>query len=157
MAKPCLWEIGITRVGQNTCVKMLAKSDSDLGGEDKIVCSEEGYTWNEQVRIIIPGHIGGRMVKWLEEIEVTNQESQNHYHFHDNRVLPSHVDEALAKAEGKRTGSSVEKALTFQVATWDSFERIFWILNLKMWSKDHKSYNNMKCRFSLALNLLVAS
>ena len=54
-----------------------------------------------QVRMIIPGHIGGRMVKWLEEIEVTDRESQNHYHFHDNRVLPSHVDEALAKAEGE--------------------------------------------------------
>ena len=27
-------------------------------------------------------------------------ESQNYYHFHDNRVLPSHVDEALANKEG---------------------------------------------------------
>ena len=62
--------------------------------------------------MIIPGHIGGRMVKWLEEIEVTDKESQNHYHFHDNRVLPSHVDEALAKAEGKLclcTASLVEQ------------------------------------------------
>lgn len=50
--------------------------------------------------MIIPGHIGGRMVKWMEEIEVTTQESQNHYHFHDNRVLPSHVEEAQAKEEG---------------------------------------------------------
>lgn len=50
--------------------------------------------------MIIPGHIGGRMVKWLEEIEVADSESDNHYHFMDNRVLPSHVDEALAKQEG---------------------------------------------------------
>lgn len=28
-------------------------------------------------------------------------ESQNYYHFHDNRVLPSHVDEALANKEGE--------------------------------------------------------
>ena len=41
------------------------------------------------------------MVKWLEEIEVAESESDNHYHFMDNRVLPSHVDEALAKEEGK--------------------------------------------------------
>ena len=54
-----------------------------------------------QVRMIIPGHIGGRMVKWLEEIEVADSESDNHYHFMDNRVLPSHVDEALAKEEGE--------------------------------------------------------
>lgn len=53
-----------------------------------------------QVRMIIPGHIGGRMVKWLEEVEVAASESDNHYHYMDNRVLPSHVDEALAKEEG---------------------------------------------------------
>ena len=41
------------------------------------------------------------MVKWMEEIEVADSESDNHYHFMDNRVLPSHVDEALAKEEGK--------------------------------------------------------
>ncbi len=52
------------------------------------------------VRIIIPGFIGGRMVKWLEEITVTETESQNHYHFFDNRVLPSHVDQDLANKEG---------------------------------------------------------
>ncbi|KAI7840579.1 hypothetical protein COHA_005732 [Chlorella ohadii] len=52
------------------------------------------------LRLIIPGYIGGRMIKWLEEITVTEIESQNYYHFHDNRVLPSHVDEALANKEG---------------------------------------------------------
>ena len=40
------------------------------------------------------------MVKWLEEITVTEGESDNFYHFHDNRVLPSHVTEVLAKKEG---------------------------------------------------------
>ena len=40
------------------------------------------------------------MVKWLEEITVTESESDNFYHFHDNRVLPSHVTEQLAKSEG---------------------------------------------------------
>lgn len=52
------------------------------------------------IRIIIPGYIGGRMVKWLKKIVVTSQESGNYYHFHDNRVLPSHVDAETAKAEG---------------------------------------------------------
>ena len=47
------------------------------------------------------GYIGGRMVKWLEEITVTEGESDNFYHFHDNRVLPSHVTEQMAKAEGE--------------------------------------------------------
>ena len=52
------------------------------------------------VRVIIPGMIGGRMVKWLTEIEVTKKESTNYYHYFDNRVLPSHVDAEKATAEG---------------------------------------------------------
>ena len=31
---------------------------------------------------------------------MTAEESQNFYHFHDNRVLPSHVDADLAAKEG---------------------------------------------------------
>ena len=52
------------------------------------------------VRMIIPGFIGGRMVKYLEEIVVQQEESNNHYHYMDNRVLPPHVDAEIAKAEG---------------------------------------------------------
>ena len=52
------------------------------------------------VRMIIPGFIGGRMVKWLKRIVVTTQESESYYHYKDNRVLPPHVDAELANAEG---------------------------------------------------------
>jgi nitrate reductase (NAD(P)H) len=52
------------------------------------------------LRVIIPGYIGGRMIKWLEEVSVAADESSNYFHFHDNRVLPSHVDEVAANAEG---------------------------------------------------------
>lgn len=52
------------------------------------------------VRMIIPGFIGGRMVKWLKRIVVTSGESDNFYHFNDNRVLPSHVDADTANSEG---------------------------------------------------------
>ena len=52
------------------------------------------------VRMIIPGYIGGRMVKWLKRILVTTAESENYYHYHDNKVLPSIVDAELAKADG---------------------------------------------------------
>ncbi|CAL5220115.1 g2068 [Coccomyxa viridis] len=62
----------------------------------RLLTPDHGYP----LRIIIPGYIGGRMVKWLEEITVTEGESDNFYHFHDNRVLPSHVTEQLAKSEG---------------------------------------------------------
>ncbi|KAH6558685.1 hypothetical protein KP509_1Z050000 [Ceratopteris richardii] len=61
------------------------------------------------VRTIVPGHVGARMVKWLTRITVTNKESDNHYHYHDNKVLPSHVDADTANAEGwwHRPGYSI--------------------------------------------------
>lgn len=62
----------------------------------RLLTPDHGYP----VRIIIPGHIGGRMVKYLEEITVTEKESDSFYHYFDNRVLPSHVDPELAKKEG---------------------------------------------------------
>mmetsp|Transcript_69563 Transcript_69563/g.77827 ORF Transcript_69563/g.77827 Transcript_69563/m.77827 type:complete len:888 (+) Transcript_69563:61-2724(+) len=43
------------------------------------------------VRLIIPGYIGGRMIKWLKHINVIRHETKNHYHYHDNRILPPHV------------------------------------------------------------------
>lgn len=52
------------------------------------------------VRVIIPGYIGGRMIKWLTDITVTSDESDNHYHYFDNRVLPPQVDAEKALAEG---------------------------------------------------------
>jgi len=43
------------------------------------------------VRMIIPGYIGGRMIKWLKQINVIEHETENHYHYHDNRILPPHI------------------------------------------------------------------
>ncbi|RUP47261.1 nitrate reductase [Jimgerdemannia flammicorona] len=62
----------------------------------QLLTPDHGYP----VRIIIPGVIGGRMVKWLAQIIVSEKESSNHYHYHDNRVLPSHVDAETAKKDG---------------------------------------------------------
>eukprot|EP00439_Symbiodinium_sp_Y106_P063839 s4047_g9.t3 len=52
------------------------------------------------LRTILPGCIGGRMVKWLSSMWVSDHPSENHYHYFDNRVLPPHVDVDLAYAEG---------------------------------------------------------
>mmetsp|Transcript_41391 Transcript_41391/g.100458 ORF Transcript_41391/g.100458 Transcript_41391/m.100458 type:complete len:814 (-) Transcript_41391:553-2994(-) len=52
------------------------------------------------LRLIIPGYIGGRMIKWLSEITVTTEESDNFFHYNDNRVLPEHVTAEIANAEG---------------------------------------------------------
>eukprot|EP00928_Gymnodinium_smaydae_P010609 TRINITY_DN1399_c0_g1_i1.p1 TRINITY_DN1399_c0_g1~~TRINITY_DN1399_c0_g1_i1.p1 ORF type:complete len:902 (-),score=171.45 TRINITY_DN1399_c0_g1_i1:537-3242(-) len=52
------------------------------------------------LRTLLPGCIGGRMIKWLCKMWVAAEPSDNHYHFFDNRVLPPHVDAALATEEG---------------------------------------------------------
>jgi NAD(P)H-flavin reductase/cytochrome b involved in lipid metabolism/truncated hemoglobin YjbI len=52
------------------------------------------------IRVIIPGYIGGRMVKWLTHITVQAQEDSSHYHYHDNRVLPPQIDAERAIKEG---------------------------------------------------------
>lgn len=61
----------------------------------KRLTPDHGYP----IRMIIPGIIGGRMVKWLDKISVTNKESDSWYHFHDNRVLPPNVDAERANKE----------------------------------------------------------
>ena len=43
------------------------------------------------LRIVIPGQIGGRSVKWLKRIVVSSEPSDNWYHIYDNRVLPTMV------------------------------------------------------------------
>lgn len=43
------------------------------------------------LRVVIPGQIGGRSVKWLKKLIVTEGPSDNWYHIYDNRVLPTMV------------------------------------------------------------------
>ncbi|EEC83712.1 hypothetical protein OsI_29540 [Oryza sativa Indica Group] len=40
-----------------------------------------------------------RIVNWVKRIIVTTAESDNYYHYKDNRVFPSHVDAELANAD----------------------------------------------------------
>ncbi|OAG00994.1 nitrate reductase [Paraphaeosphaeria sporulosa] len=44
------------------------------------------------LRVVIPGQIGGRSVKWLKKLIITAEPSDNWYHIYDNRVLPTMVD-----------------------------------------------------------------
>ncbi|KIW68544.1 hypothetical protein PV04_04483 [Phialophora macrospora] len=45
------------------------------------------------VRVLIPGFVGGRSVKWLSRIWITDHENESYYHIWDNRVLPSFITE----------------------------------------------------------------
>ncbi|CAE8624847.1 unnamed protein product [Polarella glacialis] len=54
------------------------------------------------VRLLMPGYIGGRMIKWLSTITVTETEGDEHSHYHwfDNRVFPKHISsKEIATAE----------------------------------------------------------
>ncbi|KAE8653878.1 Nitrate reductase [Hibiscus syriacus] len=90
----------------------------------KLLTPDHGFP----IRMIIPGFIGGRMVKWLKRIIVTTQESENYYHYKDNRVLPSHVDAELANEEGggkkvTRVEVTMDGGETWQVCTLDHTEK----------------------------------
>lgn len=45
------------------------------------------------VRLLIPGYVGGRCVKWLKRVWVSEKENDSYYHIWDNRVLPAFVTE----------------------------------------------------------------
>jgi nitrate reductase (NAD(P)H) len=59
--------------------------------------ADHGYP----LRLISPGNIGGRMVKWLTKIVVSHEESQHYLHFWDNKLLPTQVMPEEARAERK--------------------------------------------------------
>lgn len=48
----------------------------------KLLTPDHGFP----IRLIVPGYIGGRMIKWLTNIDLQAQESQDYYHFYDNRL-----------------------------------------------------------------------
>ena len=52
------------------------------------------------VRIIVPGYTAGRMVKWLKHINVIDHETRNHWHYHDNRLLPPNITAEQGIKEG---------------------------------------------------------
>ena len=53
------------------------------------------------LRLVVPGQIGGRSVKWLKKIIVSDKESEAFLHYFDNRMLPSTLMPEQARAEDK--------------------------------------------------------
>lgn len=53
------------------------------------------------LRAVIPGQIGGRSVKWLTKLIVTEGPSDNWYHIYDNRVLPTMISPEESANEPK--------------------------------------------------------
>ncbi|EAW07550.1 nitrate reductase NiaD [Aspergillus clavatus NRRL 1] len=51
------------------------------------------------LRAVVPGQIGGRSVKWIKKLILTDAPSDNWYHIYDNRVLPTMVAPEMAAQE----------------------------------------------------------
>ncbi|KAL7628960.1 hypothetical protein AAE478_000478 [Parahypoxylon ruwenzoriense] len=76
-----------------TCVKMSWAMDTNRGIMVAHRMNGEALSpdHGKPLRIIVPGQIGGRSVKWLKKITVTAEPSDNWYHIYDNRVLPTMI------------------------------------------------------------------
>ncbi|RAL11103.1 nitrate reductase NiaD [Aspergillus homomorphus CBS 101889] len=48
------------------------------------------------LRVVVPGQIGGRSVKWLKRLILTDAPSDNWYHIYDNRVLPTMISPEMS-------------------------------------------------------------
>lgn len=57
------------------------------------------------VRVVVPGYIGARSVKWVDRISVQHEPSDNYYQAIDYRLLPADADLAQARpGEGLTLG-----------------------------------------------------
>ncbi|KAF3055688.1 Nitrate reductase [NADPH] [Daldinia childiae] len=76
-----------------TCVKMNWAMDPNRGIMVAHRMNGEPLSpdHGKPLRVIVPGQIGGRSVKWLKRIIVTAAPSDNWYHIYDNRVLPTMI------------------------------------------------------------------
>jgi sulfite oxidase len=71
-----------------------------LGPEVLIAYAMNGETLTPEhgfpLRVVVPGYIGARSVKWLSEISVQEQPSDNYFQQNDYKLLPVSADPANA-------------------------------------------------------------
>lgn len=60
---------------------------------DETLSSDHGYP----LRVIVPGTIGARSVKWVNRIVVSDKESDSHWQKADYKVLPSSIKQPQQK------------------------------------------------------------
>ncbi|KAM5537092.1 hypothetical protein V8D89_009238 [Ganoderma adspersum] len=68
-----------------------------FGMNKRVLHPDHGYP----LRVIIPGYVGGRQVKWLKRVWITTKPNDSYYHIWDNKVIPSYIEsmgDPLARA-----------------------------------------------------------
>jgi sulfite oxidase len=69
------------------------------------------------IRVVVPGFLGARWVKWLDTITISSEESQNYYQQRDYKVLPPQVDTSEEVAGLPKHPSMTTMPLNSIVAT----------------------------------------
>jgi nitrate reductase (NAD(P)H) len=86
-----------------TCVKLNWAMDPNKGV--MLAHKMNGETLRadhgKPLRVVVPGQIGGRSVKWLKKLTITADPSDNWYHIYDNRVLPTMISPEQSANEPK--------------------------------------------------------
>ncbi|EPS36319.1 hypothetical protein H072_10187 [Dactylellina haptotyla CBS 200.50] len=91
------------------------------------------------IRVVIPGQIGGRSVKWLKKLILTEGPSDNWYHIYDNRVLPTMVTPEMSSQDP--SWWTDERYAIYDLSTNSAiaYPRHEEVLNLKTTSKKYKA------------------
>ncbi|KAF7360347.1 Nitrate reductase [Mycena venus] len=86
-----------------TCVKLNWVMDPNRGIMLAYKMNGEMLTLDhgKPLRAVVPGVIGGRSVKWLKKLILTDAPSDNWYHIYDNRVLPTMISPEIAANDSK--------------------------------------------------------
>ncbi|KAI0340404.1 hypothetical protein BDW22DRAFT_1334308 [Trametopsis cervina] len=58
-----------------------------FGMNGRVLHPDHGYP----LRVIIPGYVGGRHVKWVHKLWISKEPNNSHYHIWDNRVIPGFI------------------------------------------------------------------
>jgi sulfite oxidase len=96
---------------------------------DKAMCPEVllAYAMNDEplpavhgypLRVIVPGYIAARSVKWLRTIHVQDAPSDNHFQSHDYKLFPAHISgqQAVDWSQGEMLGGLRTDALITEPA-----------------------------------------